>query len=139
VEVGGSCAAAGTAVVTVPDGGEAGTAPLRAELSGSDMQLSWDVATTACNSADYHLIWGWGEDVSSYLVSGSDCTLDASGDHLWTTSPDASTDWVWFLVVGNDGVATEGGWGTDSSAIERSGLPSGECGTVAQNPAACLP
>ena len=88
--------------------------------------------------AGYHLIWGWGSDVDSYAISGSDCTLDASGSHLWTAAPDTSSDWVWFLVVGNDGAATEGGWGVSSSSTERSAVPSGQCGTQAMAPAACL-
>ena len=114
--VGASCTTRSASVVTVPDGGEGGTEPMRVSKSGSDLQISWDVATSACASTDYHLIWGRGADLSGYHVSGSDCTLAASGTHLWTTAPDTSTDWVWFLVVGRDGVATEGGWGTDSSS-----------------------
>jgi hypothetical protein len=137
--VGESCATRSASVVTVPDGGEGGTEPMRVSRSGSDLQISWDVATPACASTAYHLIWGRGADLPAYQVSGSDCTLAASGTHLWATSPDASTDWVWFLVVGSDGVATEGGWGADSSGGERSTVPSGECGTLALDLGACVP
>jgi agmatine/peptidylarginine deiminase len=138
-DVGGACTTRNASVVTVPDGSEGGTEPMRASRSGDDLEITWDVATSACASTAYHLIWGVGADLPAYQVSGSDCTLGASGTHLWTTSPDASSDWVWFLVVGNDGVATEGGWGTDSSAVERGMTPSGECGTVALDPGACAP
>jgi hypothetical protein len=138
-DVGGACTTRSASVVTVPDGSGGGTEPMRVSKSGSDLQISWDVATPACASTAYHLIWGRGSDLPAHQVSGSDCTLDASGTHLWTTAPDTSTDWVWFLVVGRDGGATEGGWGNDSSAHERSMIPSGECGTVAMNADACVP
>jgi agmatine/peptidylarginine deiminase len=129
----------GTAVVTVPDGGESGTSPLLVSRSGADLQISWDVATSACDSPGYHLIWGWGSGVSSATAAGADCTLDTSGSHIWTTSPDASSDWSWFLVVGDDGLGIEGGWGTNSSSYQRSTEPSGYCGTLLLDTAACSP
>jgi len=137
--VGGACAAGSVSVITVPDGGEGGTEPMRATRTGDDLQITWDVTTPTCASTDYHLIWGRGGDLPVYQASGSDCTLDASGSHLWTTAPDTSADWIWFLVVGSDGVATEGGWGTDSSSNERSVVASGECGAVAMGVGACVP
>jgi len=136
--VGGLCLAGGGSVVTVPDG-EAGTTPLLATKNGGDVELSWDASTPACSSTGYHLIWGWGGEVGAYAVSGSDCTLDGSGNHLWSTAPDTSGDWVWFLVVGNDGVVTESGWGSDSFSNERSASASGECGALAMSPAVCVP
>jgi agmatine/peptidylarginine deiminase len=138
-EEGGVCLTGTGSVVTVPDGGEGGTTPLLAAKIGSDVEVSWDTTTPGCSSTGYHLIWGWGGEVASYVVSGSDCTLDVSGSHLWSTAPDTSGDWAWFLVVGNDGAATESGWGTDSFSNDRSTNPSGECGAMAMSPAACVP
>jgi hypothetical protein len=103
------------------------------------VSIAWDVATSACASSGYHLLWGWGADLAAYAVSGADCTLDDSGSHLWTAVPDTSTDWAWFIVVGDDGATTEGGWGTDSDSNPRSVGASGECGTVAVDTATCLP
>jgi agmatine/peptidylarginine deiminase len=128
-----------SAVVTVPDGSEDGTDPLRVGKSQSDLAISWDVTTLECASPGYHLIWGWGHAVDAYVVSGADCSLDASGSHLWTSSPDTSADWSWFIVVGNDGATTEGGWGTDSSANQRSTSASGECGTLTVDLTSCIP
>jgi agmatine/peptidylarginine deiminase len=128
----------GTSVSTVPHG-ESGTAPLLATKSGGDLLLTSDAATGACDSPAYHLIWGWGSDVASATLSGSDCTLAASGSHTWATAPDTTPDWAWFLVVGNDGAGIEGGWGTDSGSRQRSGIASGECGTAALDIGACLP
>jgi hypothetical protein len=138
-EAGGSCLTGSSSVIAVPDGAEGGTTPLRASRVGSDVEISWDTTTPECSSTGYHLIWGWGSEVDSYAVAGSDCTLHDSGSHLWSTAPDTSGDWVWFLVLGNDGAATESSWGTDSSSNERSISASRECGAMAMSPAACLP
>jgi hypothetical protein len=128
-----------TATVTVPDGSEGGTEPVRVGKDGEDLIVTWDVSTPNCISPGYHLIWGYGTDVGSYAIAGSDCTLDDSGSHLWVMAPNTSLDWAWFLVVGNDGATTEGGWGTDSDSNQRSVTASGECGTIALDAAACVP
>jgi hypothetical protein len=135
---GGFCATGGS-VVTVPDGSEGTTSPLRASRSAEGLSLSWDTGTLACASPGYHLIWGWGSTIDSLSVAGSDCTLDASGNHLWTTSPDTSSGWAWFLVVGDDEATIEGGWGIDSASNPRSLVPSGECGGLYLDAAICLP
>jgi len=128
-----------TATVTVPDGSEGGTEPLRVGKDGDDLAITWDVSTPACSSPGYHLIWGFGNDVGSYGIAGSDCTLDDSGNHSWVASPDTSLDWAWFLVVGNDGATTEGGWGVDSTSNQRSTGASQECGTLVLDTESCIP
>jgi agmatine/peptidylarginine deiminase len=135
----GNACATGSSVSTVPDGSEGGTVPLLAAKSGADIALTWDVATGSCVSPDYHLIWGWGADVATAALSGSDCALSSSGSHLWSDAPDTASDWAWFLVVGSDGSGIEGGWGTDSGSHQRSSAASGECGTMALDIGACLP
>jgi hypothetical protein len=129
----------GTQVVTVPAGSEGGTSPLLVERRAGRLRLSWDVTTEACASTGYHLLWGWGSQLTSYEPAGADCSLEPSGTHWWLAVPDTSADWCWFLVVGNDGAGTEGGWGTDSAGTPRSTLPSGECGTLALDPTPCVP
>jgi hypothetical protein len=129
----------GTQVVTVPDGSEPGTSPVTVDKRSSRLRLTWDTATEDCASVGYHLIWGWGGDLSSYGVSGSDCVLGSSGAHWWTTPPDTSFDWCWFLVVGNDGTGVEGGWGTDSDGHQRGTTPSGECGMLTLDTTPCVP
>ena len=136
---GGTCATGSGSAVTVPDGSEGGTTPLLATSSGAEVSIVWDVSTAGCISSGYHLLWGRGGDLDSYTVAGADCTLDNSGTHLWINPPETSTDWAWFIVVGNDGATTEGGWGTDSASNQRSVHASGACGTVAVDVATCLP
>jgi agmatine/peptidylarginine deiminase len=125
--------------VTVADGTEGGTQPVTVGKSGADLVLSWDATTPECTSEAYHLIWGWGRDVADYGVWGADCTLGTTGSHLWTSAPVTAWDWAWFLVVGNDGLGREGGWGTDSEGNQRSLTASGECGTTSLDADACLP
>ena len=73
-------------------------------------------------------------------VSVDRAWLGATGSHLWTTSPTPpSGEYAWFLVVGNDGDTTEGGWGTDSSGTDRSTAASGQCGSATLDLSACLP
>ncbi|MBP7147927.1 MAG: agmatine deiminase family protein [Acidobacteria bacterium] len=134
-----ACSPGAATVSTVPDGTEPGTEPLRAVRTPEGIQLSWDTGTAACTSAGYHLVWGWGRDLAAYAVSGADCTLSPGGSHLWTASPDAVADMVWFLVLGNDGGAIEGGWGTAFPPAERSLVPSGQCGRTALSLADCVP
>jgi hypothetical protein len=125
-------------VTTVANGTEGGTQPLLA--SGSDpIELSWDTTTIGCISDGYHLIWGWGANITSYIISGSDCGLTTSGSYSWITPPDTSTDWCWFLIVGIDSLSTEGGWGSNSTGTPRSFVQSGECSTSGINLAQCFP
>jgi len=126
-------------VVTVANGSEGGTTPLGVAKEAGGLTLYWDAATPGCTSSGYHLVWGRGNDVATYGLSGADCTLDASGSHLWLSAPDTSTDWVWFLVLGDDDASVEGGWGTDASGDERSATASGECGMTAMSPGECIP
>ncbi|OGF62304.1 MAG: hypothetical protein A2Y62_04310 [Candidatus Fischerbacteria bacterium RBG_13_37_8] len=138
VSIPGTCTTGG-GVVTVPSGTEIGTTPLLAAKNGNALQITWDVSTANCSSSGYHLIWGYGNDLASYTIAGSDCTLMVSGSHFWNTVPDTSSDWCWFLVVGNDGSIVEGGWGTDSTGIQRSNVASGQCGTSIIDTAPCNP
>lgn len=138
-QVGEACTPSASRVYAVPDGTQPGSQPLRAARAALGVQITWDAGLAGCASTGYHLIWGYGRDLAAYAASGADCTLSASGSHLWTASPEISGDVVWFLVLGNDGAATEGGWGSASSGAERSLAPSGWCGTTALSLADCTP
>jgi len=126
------------AAVTVADGTEGGTIPMRA--NGTNViTITWDTATENCTSTRYHLLWGWGNDLPLYTGSGADCSLGISGLYSWETSPDTSLDFCWFLVVGNNGDTTEGGWGNNSFGVTRSTIPSGECSTTSIDTTSCSP
>ena len=107
-------------------------APLRVATSsrGRDLTLTWDADN--CPSGGYHLLHGYGSGLPSWTVSGGSCALGGGGSYAWNSTPDPAVDpsrLLWFLVAGDDGVATEGSWGTTSSGLERGGAgASGVCG-----------
>jgi hypothetical protein len=109
--------------------GAGATSPLLATRTpgGSAIDISWDAAS--CGSGVFNLLYGDLSGVSTYVLSGSACSI-GNGSYIWTGAPAGS---VWFLIVGGDGVATESSWGR-SSVGERNGLDaSGQCGATNKN------
>jgi subtilisin-like proprotein convertase family protein len=106
----------------------------RANAAGSAIVVTWDVAT--CASADHHILYGDLASVASMTVTGASCDLGTSGMATWTGVPVGD---LWFLVVGDDDIATEGSWGTDGSGAQRGGdTASGACGfSSRENSATC--
>jgi hypothetical protein len=110
--------------------------PMKITAAASN-NLTWDV--TNCPSTNYHVIYGWGSTMgTSPTVVGGQCSLGTSGTATWTP-PDPSGDsskYLWFFVVGDDGVSKEGPWGLTtegSSASYQCGMTvkdaSGTCNT----------
>jgi hypothetical protein len=118
--------------------GLGGTNPLlanRLDPAGNSLDVAWDVAS--CTAAGYNLIYGNLQNVASYVLDGSECNLGTSGSFQWNGSPSGS---LYFMVVGTDGAATEGSWGTNSFLGERNGLGvSGECGTTIKDTSGTCP
>ena len=124
-----ACPAPASAPPPVPDGvtGVAMRAT-RTGLSGSGIDLSWDVAS--CVAAGYHLIYGPLATVSSYTLAGGACGLGTGGTAHWSGVPAGNS---WFVIVGENGAGVESSWGTASSGAERAGTtPSGFCGNLAR-------
>jgi hypothetical protein len=111
--------------------GSGATTPVtasRATVAGDVIDVAWD--TASCAAAGYDLIYGNLADVSTWTISGGECSLGTAGSHTWSGVPAGD---LFFLVIGNDGAGTESSWGIDSQLGERNGLtPSGQCGTVAK-------
>jgi hypothetical protein len=131
-----SAVCAPTGVRPVADG-SFGTAMRgsRADLSGTTIDVTWDVAT--CSSADHHILYGDLQDVATAAVTGASCDLGVTGAASWTGVPAGD---LWFVVVGDDGAATEGSWGTDSAGAQRgSGAASGQCGMTARDNSGVCP
>jgi len=118
--------------------GAGSTAPViasRATSAGDVIDLGWD--TTSCTATDYHLIYGDFAGVSTYAISGSECSLGTTGSYNWNAVP---TGDLFFLVIGTDGAGTESSWGVDSQSGERNGLtPSGRCATIAKDVSGSCP
>jgi hypothetical protein len=128
----GSCASQTTSACSTP--------PLRVPYSvnptkittatqGASGTVTWD--TSNCTSANYHIIYGKGENLAAWTVDGGKCSMGTSGTYSWTSIPDPSTytsKFLWFLVVGDNGGTTEGSWGLTSGGAERGGTSaSGQC------------
>lgn len=113
----------------VPGGAEGPPLTVGKQLSdGSSLSLSWDVDSCP-GAAGYHLIVGRADELpaspgATYEPSGSVCALgtppfDWHGVPAADPAPDG---WVWWLVVADDGVATEGPWGPGRDGVERAGV-----------------
>jgi len=129
------CAATPGIVKPVADG-SFGTAMrgFRGDAAGTTIGLTWDVST--CASTDHHVLYGSLANVATSTVSGAVCHLGSSGVATWSGVPAGS---LWFVVVGDNDVATEGSWGMMSGG-ERGGTnASGRCGLTAKDNAGTCP
>jgi trimeric autotransporter adhesin len=106
----------------------------RADALGSTIDVTWDTAT--CASTDYHILYGDLASVASATILGAVCDFGTRGRQTWFGVPDGD---LWFVVVGDDGAATEGSWGTDGIGGQRGGpAVSGRCGlTTRDNSGVC--
>jgi hypothetical protein len=95
-------------------------APARAATPGEATQhlvTAYDPATgslslsftPACAAADHHIEFGPLEDVATLAYSGQECGIGTSGAYAGFDPGPGS---FFFLVVGDDGVAIEGSYGT---------------------------
>ena len=87
---------------------------------GIDGAVIWDVSN--CASSDYHILYGWGSGISTYATQGAKCNMTTSGTYSWTSMPDPTVDpsnFMWFVIVGDNNSTTEGSWGLDSAGSER--------------------
>jgi hypothetical protein len=126
---------------------EVGVTPLRVPYTstpttaatsdhGASMTVTWDGGN--CTSANYHIVYGRGENLPSWTLEGGECTLGTMGTYAWAAVPDPSaytSRFLWFLVVGDDGASTEGSWGlTYPGGSEEGGTAaSGVCGMTVKN------
>lgn len=117
------------ATVAIPGGNvpqeasPAGTPLLASRGSGTAVEVTY--APAACAS-DHVVVWGSASGPLTGLVwTGQACALGASGTASFDPGDPAPGTWLYFVLVGNDGVF-EGSYGTDSAGEERpeaSGLP----------------
>ncbi len=70
----------------------------------------------ACGAANHTIVFGPLEGLAAYDYAGQVCAIGTSGEFGGFDPGDGS---YFFLVVGNDGAATEGSYGTDSALDER--------------------
>jgi len=119
-------------VASTPPGvpsGPPGTAMLvsKNDAAGASLSLSYDVAT--CTGAlDHHIVVGGGSTLPAapggpFGVLGGTCNIGKTSPFVWTAPPTSidATGLVWWLIVADDDVATEGSWGKNALSNERIG------------------
>lgn len=128
-------------VKPVPDGKWVSGTPMkatRANAAGTSIGLTWDVST--CQDPNYNVYYGSGSGLSTYTLTGSACTIGNSGSATWSAPAIPSGQkFIWWVIVGTDGVSTESSWGNDSSGTQRHPAASGECGMTAKSTATSCP
>ena len=111
----------------VPNGsGE--TAPMtvaKLDPLGTKLSLSWDTTSCEGQSASHMLIYGREFPTLAgelYSPTGAVCGIDPE-PFTWNDTPpaDEETGLLWWLVLADDGYATEGPWGPDWTGAERNG------------------
>ncbi len=80
---------------------------------GGGMSIDY---TPACGGADHTIVYGPLESVDEYAYSGQVCGLGNSGEYAGF---DPGTGSYFFLVIANDGLGTEGSYGTGTTVGER--------------------
>ncbi len=142
-QVPATCSTGGSAggVKPVPDGKwVSGTAAkaTRANADGSSIDLTWDVST--CQNPDYNVYYGSGSGLSTYTLTGSACAVGNSGSAAWSAPAiPGGEKFIWWVIVGSDGVSTESTWGNNSSGTQRHPAASGQCGMTAKSTATTCP
>ena len=108
-----------TALLAPTDGGD--TVPAEAEglvIDGFDTEtgnISFSF-TPACRAADHNVVYGPLEGVAGYAYSGQVCDIGTSGSYTQFAPGSGS---YFFVVVGTDGLATDGSYGKSSALVER--------------------
>jgi hypothetical protein len=144
----GRCASDQTACVQVspvkpvPSASGATGNPVRvSKVTADGGQLTVTYDTTSCTDTNYAILYGNGNAIATYALSGSQCAMGTTGSYAWNPAPSVpgGQTFIWFVVVGTDGVDTESSWGKDSSGNERHPAPSGFCGSIVKNIATSCP
>jgi len=110
------------------------TALNASSIAGGGVHLTWGAGT--CPAPNYHLLYGSMAGLSTYAVSGGVCGLGPVGSFDWSALPAGD---LWFVVVSDNAVTTEGSWGT-ATAGERNGTTaSATCGFTQRSNAGTCP
>jgi hypothetical protein len=96
----------------------------RAAGASMAVDVAWNAA--GCPTVDYNLLYGDLDDVATYGLLSSECSIGTSGSFSWTGVPGGN---LYFLLVGTDGAGSESSWGRNSGFGERNGsAASNQCG-----------
>jgi len=103
-------------------------------IAGGRVHLDWDASS--CPAPNYHLLYGSLAGLPTYTLSGGVCSLGPVGSFDWSALPAGD---LWFVVVSDNAVTTEGSWGL-ASAGERGGTTASSiCGFTQRSNAGTCP
>jgi len=105
----GSCATAAAGPPPVPDGASVPGSPLLVAKSGGELALTWNA--TQCAPTEINVYQGAIGDYSTF--TDASCGLAPTGSTTMSVPDD-----TWFLIVGTDGVDTDGSWSRDRIGAE---------------------
>jgi hypothetical protein len=122
--------------------GTNGTTPMavaKLAASGADLSVSYDASACGLDADGHNILFGTGSQLppvpgGTYGLSGSRCDIGTASPFQWIGSPAPPPpgDFLWWIVVADDGAGKEGSWSADSAEQERSGPgvngSSGTCG-----------
>ena len=91
------------------------------------IDLTWDVS--ACAPAGHHVVYGNLSGLPTYQVAGGVCGLGGTGAFAWNGVPGGD---LWFVVAGDNGLSTEGSWGSASTGPMKGATASQVCGMTAR-------
>ena len=103
-------------------------------IAGPGAHLAWGAGS--CPSTNYHLVYGSLSSLSAYAVGGGICGLGPIGNYDWASLPAGN---IWFVVVSDNAVTTEGSWGLRSTGQRNGTIASGTCGFTQRNNAGTCP
>jgi hypothetical protein len=126
--------------------GTMGSEPMRVEKlnhGSQDLSVSWDAESCEGDAPLVKLIYGnqlrSPGAAAMLLPTGAVCGIDAVASPFTWDAPAAvaGQPLLWWLLIADDGMGSEGSWGMDSSGVERNGPgPDGsslECGAEVKN------
>ena len=121
----------------VPDG-QGGSTPMsvgKSDPTGVELSIQYD--TTCPDAAGHDIIYGNPASLppspgGTYALTGGRCGIGTTSPFTWTLSPQpAPGEFLWWVIVADDGANTEGSWGKDGLGGERNGPgaagASGQC------------
>ncbi len=124
--------AAATPPPGVPDGRGASTPMVVRQISppgGANLRLDYDPGACAPDADDHNIIFGTRESLPAvpggiYTPTGGRCDIGTVSPFDWFASPPApaaADDFLWWLIVADDGSGKEGSWSEHSGGSDRRG------------------
>ncbi len=106
--------------------------------NGADTTIPMTASKTDAGGTDLSIAYEPTVLGGTYGLTSGRCAIGSTSPFVWTLTPIPTPgDFVWWVIVADDGASTEGSWGKDSSGGERDGSgangASGLCANTAKD------